>query len=428
MATTSGAELWPRMKEEKLSKTRLIESTRKTWLIGALLTAASVAVLVGTASTAAAPNATPQGVTADRDLVAEAKALVAAGVKGLVAPRTVAKPELSLQIADWKPVKKWVGPKSSAKAPANKKVAVIACATVAPFCANVARGAVGAAKALGWQATYIDGKATIQGYIQAFQTAMNMKPDAIIAMALPESQLASSIAEAHSRGIKVVGASAIPEKISVPKGHYDAYVSVREDSNALMQAWWVVADSNGKARVAWLWDPGYPFLVAELNRQKKILKSCAGCKIEEVAYRDFATAANPVRMQQLATGLLQRNPDVQYVLTPYGLNSRAIALAAHALGRKVKVVSKNADPINVGLVQQGILAEEVGASSEWGGWAAVDQTVRLLANKKPLGISQENQPEHFFVKSNAPASGILDFQKLFDFKGEYLRLWGRKAK
>jgi hypothetical protein len=39
---------------------------------------------------------------------------------------------------------------------------------------------------------------------------------------------------------------------------------------------------------------------------------------------------------------------------------------------------------------------------------------------------EENQPEHIFVKSNAPADGVLDFQKIYDYKGKYLELWGRK--
>ena len=177
---------------------------------------------------------------------------------------------------------------------------------------------------------------------------------------------------------------------------YDAYVSVREDSNTLLQAWYTIADSDGKAKVTWMWDPGYPFLVAALERSKKIITECSGCKAEEVGLREFASAANPVRMQELGAGLLSRNPDAEYVLTAYGLNSHSIALAAKAMGRNVKVVAKNADPNNVAFVSQGELQAEVGASSNWGGWAAVDQMVRLLAGQPPLDIMEENQPEHIF--------------------------------
>ena len=360
------------------------------------------------------------------DLVSAAKTLMEQAKSGLVAAKDSKKPELELTIADFAPMTEWAGPKTSVKAPDHKKVVAIACATVAPFCANVAQGAVEAAKALGWDATYIDGKGSVQGFVQAFETAINQKPDAIVTMAIPESIVATYIAKAHAAGIKVVGASAVPEKVSVTDGRYDAYVSVREDSNALFQAWFAIADSGGHAQVTWMWDPGYPFLVAELEREKAIVANdCSGCKVGEVGLRELEAAANPVRMQQLGTGLLSRNPASDYVLTAYGLNAHSISIAAQSAGRKVKVVSKNNDPSNVAFVSQGQLYAEMGASANWGGWATMDQTVRLLAGAAPLDAMEGNQPEHVFVKENAPADGELDWTKLYDYKSKYLQLWGR---
>jgi ribose transport system substrate-binding protein len=361
-----------------------------------------------------------------KQVLASAKAVVDAGVKGLVAAKDPAKPELELDpLSDFEPVTKWTGPTEPVDAPANKNVQVISCATVAPACRDLANGAVHAAQALGWKATYIDGKASIQGYVDAFQTALNSNPDAIVAVALPESQLQTYIARAHAKKIPVVGVTVTPEKISNPKGHYDSYVTFREDSNALLQATWVINDSKGTAKVAFLWDRGYPFLVNELKAELNVFKRCTGCKVVEVAYREFATAANPVRMQQIATALLQRHADIEYILTPYGLNAQSVALAAKALGRDVKVVSKNADPTNVRLVHNGVLAAEVGSSTEWSGWGAIDDVIRLLNGDKPRGIAAHNVPLHYFVKSNAPASGTYDYTKFFDFKSEYLKLWGR---
>jgi ABC-type sugar transport system substrate-binding protein len=362
----------------------------------------------------------------EAEIVASAKAVVDAGVKGLVAAKDPSKPELELDpLSDFAPVTKWTGPTEPVKAPAGKNLQVISCATVAPACRDLANGAVHAAQALGWKASYIDGKSSIQGYTEAFQTALNRNPDAIVAVALPESQLQTYIARAHAKDIPVVGVTVTPEKISNPKGHYDSYVTFREDSNALLESTWVINDSKGAAKVAFLWDRGYPFLVNQLKAELAVFKRCTGCKVEEVAYREFATAGDPVKTQQLATSLLQRHPDVQYVLLPYGVNAQSVALAAKTLGRNVKVVSKNADPTNVRLVHSGVLAAQVGYSTEWRGWGAVDDVIRLLNGQKPLGIAAHNVPLHYFVKSNAPASGTYDYTKLFDFKSEYLKLWGR---
>lgn len=388
-------------------------------------TAAALAVAVVAQPFGASASSTGRGATGEA-LVAQAKKVVAAGTTGLVAANNPATPELSLDVSDFVLVKSWTGPKEKAIAPKGKKVVVISCATVAPACANLAYGAVHAAKALGWKGTYLDGKASIQGYVAAFQTALNSNPDAIVTVALPESQLQTYIAQAHAKNIPVVGITVTPEKISNPKGHYDSYVTFREDSNALLEATWVIADSNGKAKVAFMWDKGYPFLVRQLAGEKRIFARCTGCKIVDTVYREFATAANPVRMQQIATALLQRHPDVEYIIGPYGLNAGSVALAAKALGRNVKVVSKNADPNNVALVAKGVLAEEVGSSTEWSGWSAIDDVVRLMNGKKPLGLAAHNVPLHYFVKSNAPKSGIYDYGKIFDFRAQYLKLWGRK--
>ena len=353
--------------------------------------------------------------------------LIAAAKSGLVAARDPTKPELQLTIADFAPMTEWPGPKTSAAAPQKKTIVAISCATVAPFCANVAKGSVEAAQALGWDATYLDGKGSVQGFVQAFETAINQKPDAIIVMAIPESLVATYIAKAHANGIKVIAASSISEKISVENGHYDAYVSVREDTNALFQAWFTMADSKGKAKITWMWDPGYPFLMAELDRQKQMFATeCTGCKAMEVGLRELEAAANPVRMQTLGAGLLARNPDADYILTAYGLNSHSLFIAAESVGRKVKIVSKNNDTNNVAFVAQGQLYAEMGASPNWGGWATMDQTVRVLAGQRPIGATEANQPEHVFMRDNAPANGDLDWTKLYDYKTKYLQLWGRK--
>lgn len=62
-------------------------------------------------------------------------------------------------------------------------------------------------------------------------------------------------------------------------------------------------------------------------------------------------------------GLVSRNPDADYILSVYGLNSHSLFIAAQSAGRQVKVVSKNNDPNNVAFVGQGQLYAEMGAPS-----------------------------------------------------------------
>jgi ABC-type sugar transport system substrate-binding protein len=143
-------------------------NTRKRW------------VAPGVTALAAAAAWTAMPAAAETNTVQAAKTIIQQAETGLVAAKDPKKTELELTIEDFAPVTDWSGPKTSAKAPEHKKVVVISCATVAPFCANVSQGSVEAAKALGWEGSYLDGKGSVQGFVQAFETAINEKPDAII--------------------------------------------------------------------------------------------------------------------------------------------------------------------------------------------------------------------------------------------------------
>lgn len=160
------------------------------------------------------------------------EALIAAARSGLVAARDAVKSELQLQLtrADFVPITDWPGPKTAAQVSQPEKIVAGSRAIVAPFCTNVEQGAVEAAQALAWQVTYFDGKGSLQGSVQTFVTALDQMPDALVAMMVPASLVAThsahAQAHAHANGITVIAASSRLEKISVEAGHYDAYVVI----------------------------------------------------------------------------------------------------------------------------------------------------------------------------------------------------------
>ena len=373
------------------------------------------------ASTGAAGANSPQASAAANDpVVADAQKLIKEGTDGLIIAK---KAEPDIALSDWQSTAGWVGPPSAVKAPKHKKIYAIACASVAPFCDDISKGVVEAAKAVGWDATYLDGQGTPQGFATAFQTAIAGKPDAIVTMALPESVVGTYLAQARKAGIKLIGISSIPESGTPAERKYDAYVSARETANAELEAWFTLADSGGKARVGYIWDPAYPFLVQALDAAKKVFAQCSGCKVEEVLNRQLSTAADPVKYQQLGESLIQRHSDLNYILMPYGLGTRSIINAVKTRGAAIKVVNKNSDPVNIGLVHQGLLAQENGTSPTWAGWAGLDQTIRVLGGQPPLADWEENLPIHIYVPSNAPASGTYDWEKA-NYKQHYLQMWG----
>jgi ribose transport system substrate-binding protein len=366
------------------------------------------------------------GSSADQKPAAKADANIVADASGVI-DRALAGPvysdkaELDVAPGDLQPVTGWTGPTKAPEVPKGKSVQIIVC-LVGTSCQFMGEAAADAARKLGWTAEIIDGKGTPQGANDAFNAALAKKPDAILTIAIPETQVADKVARAKKEGIKTVGISSISE--NVPDG-YDAYVSLKETLTAKMQAWWAIADSGGKAKVVIVWDKGYPHLNQALEGVQQVFAQCADCKVLEVYKRALATAADPVAMGQLTNSILQKyGTQVQYILTPYGFGVAPMAQSVQASGRKVKLLSKNADPLNLGLVSKGTQAADFGSSLEWSGWAGIDQTIRVLAGEQPIPDAQEGMPVRAYDKDTAPADGKVDWSKPVDFKAEYLKVWG----
>jgi len=382
-----------------------------------LMLAATFALGLGHASHSWAQDA---GSMSAEEYVAASKALIERAVSGPVYSAVdldLAKP------SDFESMTTWKGPTS---APAPKKdvsLQIVVC-LVGTACETSGQAAAEAAQALGWKATVIDGKGTPQGNAQAFASAMAANPDAIVVVAVDQSAIADQLAEARAKGIPVV---AIAVK-NPPEGGYDSTVTRVEVVASMLEAWYAIADSDGKAQVVFLWDQGYPHLVEGLERAQKILSFCTGCEVLEVYNRTLATAINAAAMQQLTTSIMQKYASKRplYVLTPYGFGVLPMVASIAGSGDTgIKLVSKNAQAENLALVAKGEQAADFGSSLDWWGYAAVDQLIRLLAGEAPLEDAQQGLGYRAYVQSNA-AEGNDNWTAPVDFKAEYLKIWGVK--
>lgn len=368
--------------------------------------------------------ATPDENSAVTDpaILQKAQQLVELGTNGLIYSD---KPENETTLGDWKEWTGWTTPESTPAPPKDMKIYSIACVEVAPFCRDQALGAVHAAEELGWEGVFVDGEGSPEGYAKAFQTAIAGDADAIITNGMPESLVGPYIAEARSKGIMTIGISSIREEGVPEEQHYDAYVSGVENLNAQLQAWWVVADSDGEGNVAYIWDPSTKVHADSLDNAMFILEDqCAGCNVLEVVNADIPTMADPTRAQDLAQSLIQRNSGLEYVVVPYGLGTRPIIEAGISLGKDVQFVGRNSDPVNIGYVHEGILAAENGTYPELIGWTAIDQAIRLLAGEEPLEDWEYQLPIHIYVAENAPADGTFDWIGATDYVSHFRSLWG----
>ncbi|MFB6395601.1 substrate-binding domain-containing protein [Polymorphospora lycopeni] len=348
----------------------------------------------------------------------QAATLVEAGTDGLL---FFEGNEADLTLDKIKVYQDWSGPTESVKPVPGAKLDIIVC-RIGTSCEEVGKKAQSIAQSLGWTANIHDGQGNPEGFQKAFATAAANKPSAVITVAIPENQVADGIAELQKQNIPVVGVSAIDEGGAVG---YDANVSSRETFQAVLEVAKAVADSKGTAKAVFLWDVGYPHLVEALEASKRVLAGCTGCQLLEVRERTLAQAVDPIEMQNITTSLLQKHGnDLQYIFTPYGNGVESIIAALKAAGRDdVKVLSKNAEPERLGSVATGDQFADFGAVRGWNAYAAIDQVVRLLAGQEPLPDAEQGIPATIFVKDNAPADGVVDWDSYVDYAQRYEQMW-----
>lgn len=351
--------------------------------------------------------------------VAAAKAMIKRSIEGPV--YNVAKDDEATP-EDFKTVTKWTGPTSAPKVEGQKTIEIVIC-LVGTACEEGGEAAAEAAEKLGWNAEVLDGKGTPAGFNEAMNTALAKNPDGIITVALPEGQISDKLETAKEDGIPVVSIASADEE----KGLYGAYVIRQETETAMMEAWYAIAESGGKAKAVFLWDTSFVHLQNALERMEAIFEACAECKILQVYSRTLETATNPAAMQQLANSILQHyGGEVEYIFTPYGFGVAPVQAAVTAAGEDVQVLSKNAEQQNLQMVAAGEQGADFGSSVQWWGWASIDQMRRLMAGEEALEDSKEGLSMRTFTKEDTPSDGVVNWNKPVDFEAEYEKIWGVK--
>jgi ribose transport system substrate-binding protein len=378
-------------------------------------------------ATRSAPTASHSVATPSPDaLVAQSARLITQGARGILyypGPEEKATPAnvRILKRTDWR------GPTSAPRPQAGKKVIVLGC-FVGSACEFIGNGSVEAGKVLGWNMKIVNSSAgTPASFNQMFSSALAEKPDAIIAVAIPSSQVGPKIAEAKKAGVKLVGvASNNPGGSAATK--YTVDLPLLETMDAKMQSAYAIATSRGTAKVVYIWDYGFPSLVRAIAGSLQVMKQCTRCEVLQIYKTNVGTLADPVATQKIVSSLIQKHGDeLEYIFMPYGVGIAAVVNAVRAAGREdIRIVEKSAYPESIGLVAKGQVAADFGTSLDWVGWAAVDELNRLFANAKPIPYWKQGLAIRAFVKSNAPASGNQNWSKLMNYKNAYRKAWGKR--
>lgn len=307
----------------------------------------------------------------------------------------------------------------TSKPPKGKTVTFVSCPL--PTCQQFLDGARAAASELGWKVDSVDEGLTPDTIKSTWESAAENPGDAVIGnTTLPAASIASSLATLKSKHVPVVSIGGP----SAPSEPVIAQFINKGDSTVQSKIWadWIVADSNANAKIAFFWDPSFPSLKPYRDGLVgEVHEMCQACDVS-VETTNFSSGIGKTIPSQIVS-YAQRNPEVQYVVVPIGDAAVGVAqaLAAAGLSDKVKLVTGNADTINMQAISNGNQAMGVAGQSYSIGWRAVDILVRHM-----MGMEiPETQPQRVWflmTKANLPKD-ISDPWDVPNYQGQFLSAW-----
>jgi ribose transport system substrate-binding protein len=401
---------------------------RRSVLLSAALAALTLTAACGGGddadTTSEAPAAGSSGSSAaGGDVVAEAKAAVEENYKGT---------DRAL-------------PTSAPTPQPGKNVWVISCLQAGEGCSVPAAGAEQAGKLMGWKMTVFDGKGSPDVYAQGIRSAIADKADGIILDVVDCVAAKSAMQEAKTAGVKLfahyaldcddplLGSGGTP--LFDAEVNYEAgktYAQVTEDLYSRSVGDYVIAKTDGKAKVIEFTEDD--ILVGQhlYKGFEKRLKDCTGCEIVKKVPFTLADLANG-QLQAKAAAALTQEPTANVVYVPYDAAlTLGISQAVVSSGRDAQVLVTGGEGLtpNIGFIKSGKGQDfAAGAPSRWVGWAAVDGMNRVLQGQPQVdqGIGFQNMDKDHNLPTKTPyydGNVNPDGTPRQDYEANFKKIWG----
>lgn len=278
-----------------------------------------------------------------------------------------------------------------------------------PFVAAVERGMKQAAGEVGAKLVVYPNQGQPTQWAQGIRTAIAQRADAITLLAQDPALLGPQIAQAEKAGIPVIVLRTTGEGErcqSDPDGKVYGRTCVPGpfEQAGRLEADWAIQATNGTADVLVI-TSNDARSTSPLMRglRDEFRRRCPTCKTTAV---DVPIPEWAARIRSEVQSALVRDPKIDYVIPIYDSMSQFVVpaiRAARAAGR-VRIAAFNGTPFVLKLTQDGdIVAMDVGENLSWLGWAAMDQTFRVIAGEQP--VKSEHTPLRVFDDGNVADAG-----------------------
>lgn len=321
----------------------------------------------------------------------------------------------------------------------GKNVWIVTCGMVVPGCSAPALGAQEAAKSLGWKTTIADGKITPAGYTAALKQALAAKPDGIIAIAMDCTNAKAAYQQVHDAGIPLIGVyqfdcndpsvggpKLFTSPINTGTGADTAGTAKWFQSWGKLHADYMIAKTNGKAKVVAFTHPEF---LLQTNEDKGFfdeLKTCPGCTVVEKTSIPITDLAGPAAPQKVAASL-QKHSEANAVYFPSDTLLGVSAQVLRTTGRssQLTVVGGEGYPNTQQMLKDGTADALVGNPAAWLGWCGADGLNRILAKQPVADCGIDFQ---ILTKDNVASLETgpkKQWEPSIDFQSAFKQMWAK---
>ncbi len=276
-----------------------------------------------------------------------------------------------------------------------------------------------------------DGQAQPTAVATCVQQAVGARAAGIVLDAIPYGMAYSALNAAVTKGVPVLVADQVPQPASAPSTDRVSYLPGAQ-GQASQIAWWMIADSGGKANGIIAEEIDNPSSIAQVTGSLAIYKKyCPACVITVKQISASTTA-----LEAAATSSnLQTHPAATYYFTEFEDSLQPTIQGIQGIQQDGKAssisLSVAAGTVNgLGLLKSGSLVKAVVVVDEaYEGWALTDEILRMATGTAPV---QETIPTRLFTKQDIDtiqvttadqASGVWFGST--SFENDFAKLWGQ---
>ncbi len=272
-----------------------------------------------------------------------------------------------------------------------------------------------------------DGKTQPSAIAACVQQAVAANAAGMILDAIPYGMAQNALDSAKSKGIPIIIADQV-----APAGTTNSneltWISGPIDMPSQL-AWWMIADSNGKANAILAEETDNPSAIGYVQASLPIYQqNCPGCTI---SVKQVTASTNALLASQTSSNILA-NPNVDYYMIEFEDSLQPTLQGIQQSGKSAQIsASVGAATTNgLGLIASGnsSLKAAVAVDNAYFSWAMTDQMLRMATKGGPV---TETIPTRLFDKTNigsvtvtpaAQASGAWWGDN--SYQAKFLSLWG----